>query len=98
MILVQGIKSYAFPEEKEDYGIEASTSSTGFALMPATDPNLDPQLLGLTEDQASTSAVLPPSEDPQADPITILSNLRMFPPPVFSMQLIPMNYAWAFSE
>lgn len=93
MILVQGIKSYAFPEEKEDYGIEASASSTGLAPRHATDPDLDPQLLGLTEDQASTSAVIPSSEDPQAEPITTLSNLRMFPPPVFSRQLIPMNYA-----
>ncbi|KAG9219138.1 hypothetical protein CCMSSC00406_0001548 [Pleurotus cornucopiae] len=93
---IQGIRSYAFPEEKEDYGIElgASSSSAGPAPRHATDPNLDPQLLGTTEEPASTSSTVPSTEGPQAEPITTISNLRMFPPPVFSRQLIPMNYGY----
>ncbi|KAG5219909.1 tau of transcription factor TFIIIC [Salix suchowensis] len=58
------------------------------------DPNLDPQLLGITEEQASTSSAVPSTEGPQAEPIATTSNLRMFPPPVFSRQLIPINYGY----
>ena len=52
-------------------------------LIPA-DPVLDPQL--------STD---PPTS--QAGPSAARSNLRLFPPPLFSRQGIPQNYKYALS-
>ncbi|KZT20750.1 hypothetical protein NEOLEDRAFT_1140279 [Neolentinus lepideus HHB14362 ss-1] len=62
----EGICSYTFPEEKEDYTITHRT------IM-----QIDPQLTG----------------EVPAEP-NFISNLRMFPPPLFSRQSVPQNYGF----
>src|ERR1700691_5693918 len=65
--LVDAIRQYSIPEEKEDYTLPVN-------------PVLDPQLV-------------PDSADPQSTPAA-RSNLRLFPPPLFSRQGISQNYKY----
>ncbi|KAK0468020.1 RNA polymerase III transcription factor IIIC subunit-domain-containing protein [Desarmillaria tabescens] len=84
---VEAIRAYRFPEEKADYMVPANPSPpSSQTLLPPTstsDPdfemNLDPQLL----------------DDPKPAPASdsdMRSNLRLFPPPIFSRQTIPQVY------
>ncbi|KAJ8086409.1 tau 95 subunit of transcription factor TFIIIC [Marasmius tenuissimus] len=82
---VEKICSYTIPPEKEDYLVqsEAQTSSTpidqDFAM------NLDPQLM--TEQEQTLVANGNTISQP-----TVKSNLRLFPPPLFSRQTIAQGY------
>ncbi|KAJ7591219.1 RNA polymerase III transcription factor IIIC subunit-domain-containing protein [Mycena floridula] len=82
---VDSICTFRIPPEKADYMLPAT--STPHASVPDQDfvMNLDPQLL----DQSS----LPMSVVPPATEIpSMRSNLRLFPPPIFSRQNISLAY------
>ncbi|KAF8076188.1 RNA polymerase III transcription factor IIIC subunit-domain-containing protein [Lyophyllum atratum] len=80
---VETLESYVIPEEKADYmvPVEGMTSETDMDV----DVNLDPQLTGVP---------LPPSRSNTQSPAksAMRSNLRLFPPPLFSRQTIPQAY------
>lgn len=73
---VEALRTYAIPEEKADY--IAPSCETAEAHMDI-DVNIDPQLMGSTGYQSTFN---PPMK----------SNLRLFPPPLFSRQTIPQGY------
>jgi general transcription factor 3C polypeptide 5 (transcription factor C subunit 1) len=50
----------------------------------SADPSIDPELQG---DGAGTSSGS-----------TVKSNLRMFPPPLFSRQALPLNYKYVYTN
>ncbi|KAJ7179308.1 RNA polymerase III transcription factor IIIC subunit-domain-containing protein [Mycena filopes] len=73
---VEAIRTYAIPPEKAEYMIPVTNPSSQGADI---DMNLDPQLTGI-----------PLPEPDLAQPMR--SNLRLFPPPLFSRQTIPQAY------
>ncbi|KAF5387778.1 hypothetical protein D9615_000215 [Tricholomella constricta] len=80
---VEALQSYVIPEEKANYMVpcEGSPSGTDMDL----DANLDPQLTGIP--------VPPPHpESHSSSKPAMRSNLRLFPPPLFSRQTIPQAY------
>lgn len=78
-LTVDTLRSYVVPEEKADYMVPFS----GQANMEV-DVNVDPRLTG-----SSSAQPLPESG------VTMRSNLRLFPPPLFSRQTIPQAYKYA---
>lgn len=72
-LLVDAIRAYTVPEEKEDYLKDEDPN--------AMDIVIDPALTGETE------GTLPTSSKKK-------SNLRLFPPPLFSRQSVPQNYKY----
>ncbi|KAG5643766.1 hypothetical protein DXG03_009645 [Asterophora parasitica] len=74
---VEELRSYVMPEEKADYMIPNSSEAD-----MDVDANLDPQLTGTSS---------PPSR-PEGTRAAMISNLRLFPPPLFSRQTIPQAY------
>ncbi|KAF7352970.1 hypothetical protein MVEN_01264400 [Mycena venus] len=73
---VEAIRTYVIPPEKADYMVPMATSS---AQGQDIDMNLDPALTGIPL----------PEPDPNQP---MRSNLRLFPPPLFSRQTIPHSY------
>ncbi|KAJ7117395.1 RNA polymerase III transcription factor IIIC subunit-domain-containing protein [Mycena crocata] len=73
---VEAIRTYVIPPEKADYMVPASTSTATGADI---DMNLDPALTGI------------PLPEPNPDR-PMRSNLRLFPPPLFSRQTFPQLY------
>ena len=71
MVTVEGIRSYHFPGEKEDYTTDDPS---------AMDVDIDPLLVGRAH--------------PEAQHSTQRSDLRLFPPPIFSRQGISQNYKY----
>ncbi|KAK0242443.1 RNA polymerase III transcription factor IIIC subunit-domain-containing protein [Armillaria nabsnona] len=84
---VEAIRAYRFPEEKADYMVPANPSPPSSPPLPPPsltsdtdfEMNLDPQLLDVSN----------PVPDSNSD---MRSNLRLFPPPIFSRQTIPQVY------
>ncbi|KNZ74435.1 Transcription factor tau subunit sfc1 [Termitomyces sp. J132] len=77
---VDALQSYVIPEEKADYTISVQSTS-GTAM--DTDINLDPELTGISVSR----------HQPESRTIPVMrSNLRLFPPPLFSRQTIPQGY------
>lgn len=76
-VSVQALCSYTIPKEDKAYKPIPATIST----KPA-DVNLDPQLLGISQ---------------QCDTSDNYSGLRLFPPPLFSRQGIPQGYKYIYS-
>ncbi|KAG5351267.1 hypothetical protein C0989_007207 [Termitomyces sp. Mn162] len=78
--VVDALQSYVIPEEKADYTISVQSTS-GTAM--DTDINLDPELTGISVSR----------HQPESRTIPVMrSNLRLFPPPLFSRQTIPQGY------
>ncbi|KAJ7667797.1 RNA polymerase III transcription factor IIIC subunit-domain-containing protein [Mycena polygramma] len=75
---VEAIRTYVIPPEKADYMVPVTKSSSNGPDIDM-DLNLDPELTGIPLPQAD-------SEQPMR------SNLRLFPPPLFSRQTIPQAY------
>ena len=73
---VEVLRTYAIPEEKSDYMIPSGETAE---TDMDVDVNIDPQL---KESPRSQSTSGPP----------LKSNLRLFPPPLFSRQTIPQAY------
>ncbi|GLB33609.1 putative RNA polymerase III transcription factor (TF)IIIC subunit [Lyophyllum shimeji] len=80
---VETIQSYVIPEEKADYMVPVEGSEPETAM--DVDYNLDPQLNG-------KPAPPPPTGDLTPTGPRMRSNLRLFPPPLFSRQTIPQAY------
>ncbi|KAG7445824.1 uncharacterized protein BT62DRAFT_135878 [Guyanagaster necrorhizus] len=82
---VEAIRAYRFPEEKADYMVPANSSSSPPLPPPFStsdsdfEMNLDPQLMDV-------------SKPPPVSDSAMRSNLRLFPPPIFSRQTIPQVY------
>ncbi|KAK0206225.1 RNA polymerase III transcription factor IIIC subunit-domain-containing protein [Desarmillaria ectypa] len=84
---VEAIRAYKFPEEKADYMVPANPSTPSSPHLPppssTSDPdfemNLDPQLLDVSKPAPASNS-------------DMRSNLRLFPPPIFSRQSIPQVY------
>jgi hypothetical protein len=75
---VEAIRSYTIPPETADYMVPApGPSSQGGDV----DMNLDPELMGM-----------PQPENTLAPNQQMRSNLRLFPPPLFSRQTLPQHY------
>ncbi|THV03289.1 hypothetical protein K435DRAFT_715662, partial [Dendrothele bispora CBS 962.96] len=96
---VSSITSYTIPPEKEDYIIateEEASSSHSNPPRPDFEMNLDPQLLteqnGIPTAQASTSNEASNEVPPLRTAKASKSNLRLFPPPLFSRQTIAQGY------
>jgi general transcription factor 3C polypeptide 5 (transcription factor C subunit 1) len=70
------LRTYVIPEEKADY-IVASGEAAETDM--DVDVNIDPQLMEPSGYQSTSN---PPMK----------SNLRLFPPPLFSRQTIPQGY------
>ncbi|KAJ8523431.1 hypothetical protein ONZ45_g22 [Pleurotus djamor] len=84
---VQGIRDFRFQPEKEDYTLDAPLPPHPARV---DDPTLDPRL-----QNPPTQAEPPPSSQPSGSSQPLpTSNLRMFPPPVFSRQAVPLNYGY----
>ncbi|KAJ3807736.1 RNA polymerase III transcription factor IIIC subunit-domain-containing protein [Lentinula aff. lateritia] len=82
---VQAITSYRTPPEKEDYRIASeSLFSNAASILGPPEMNIDPQLVEEGIDPANNTK---PSSG-QA----FRSNLRLFPPPIFSRQGIAQSY------
>ncbi|KAG6833759.1 hypothetical protein H0H87_001191 [Tephrocybe sp. NHM501043] len=77
---VDALESYVIPDEKADYTVPFESS---FGTDMDVDVNLDPQLTGVPE-----------LEQPENTAPAVRSNLRLFPPPLFSRQTIPQAYKW----
>ncbi|KAG6832979.1 hypothetical protein H0H92_004863 [Tricholoma furcatifolium] len=78
---VTALQSYVIPEEKGDYTVPVDQASS---IHMDIDINLDPELTGI-----------PPRQDIETRETTapaMKSNLRLFPPPLFSRQNIPQAY------
>ncbi|KAJ7086691.1 RNA polymerase III transcription factor IIIC subunit-domain-containing protein [Mycena epipterygia] len=75
---VEAIRTYVIPPEKADYMVPVPMSS---AEGTDIDMNLDPELTGIPL----------PEPNPDTDP-PMRSNLRLFPPPLFSRQTLPQSY------
>ncbi|KAJ7095191.1 RNA polymerase III transcription factor IIIC subunit-domain-containing protein [Mycena belliarum] len=73
---VEAIRAYVIPPEKADYMVPAPAPSSQGASI---DMNLDPELTGI------------PLPGPNPDQ-PMRSNLRLFPPPLFSRQTLPQLY------
>lgn len=73
---VEAIRTYIIPPEKADYMVPATSSASQGTDI---DMNLDPALTGI------------PIPEPNPDQ-PMRSNLRLFPPPLFSRQTIPQLY------
>lgn len=71
-LIVDAIRAYTIPEEKEDYILDEDPDAMDIAIDPA-----------LTGDDG---------------PSKKKSNLRLFPPPLFSRQSVPQNYKYARSS
>jgi general transcription factor 3C polypeptide 5 (transcription factor C subunit 1) len=87
ILAVEVLRSYTIPEEKAEY-VVPSTSQVPDTSMDV-DVNLDPQLAGPANVQLPPEAHVTPGA-------TMKSNLRLFPPPLFSRQTIPQGYKYAF--
>ncbi|KAJ4472296.1 RNA polymerase III transcription factor IIIC subunit-domain-containing protein [Lentinula aciculospora] len=82
---VQAITSYRVPPEKEDYRIASGSLSPQSQLHPVhTAMNIDPQLM--EENTIPVTNAVSSSKD------AFRSNLRLFPPPIFSRQSIAQSY------
>lgn len=79
----EAILRYRIPEEKEDYQVPAANRSGDGADMQVDHALIDPSLVSLSEAQALSS---------NAASSSMRSNLRLFPPTIFSRQSIPQNY------
>lgn len=79
--IVEAITAYRIPPEKEDYVInpEGPSSSTS----EVATASIDPQLVA----KEATSSI-----DKTTTPQGPRSNLRLFPPPIFSRQNIAQSY------
>ncbi|KAJ7431284.1 RNA polymerase III transcription factor IIIC subunit-domain-containing protein [Mycena galericulata] len=73
---VEAIRTYTIPPEKADYMVPVAASSSQSTDI---DMNLDPELTGIPL----------PERNPDQP---MRSNLRLFPPPLFSRQTIPQFY------
>uniref|UniRef100_A0A8H8CKA2 Transcription factor IIIC subunit 5 HTH domain-containing protein n=1 Tax=Psilocybe cubensis TaxID=181762 RepID=A0A8H8CKA2_PSICU len=85
---VDYLSSYTIPPENHDASAApvALTSSSSRPQMDVDiNMNLDPQLLEI-------SGMAEPQPQQSNPPITNQSNLRLFPPPLFSRQTIPQGY------
>ncbi|KAG6911660.1 hypothetical protein DXG01_007910 [Tephrocybe rancida] len=78
---VDALQTYTIPEEKADYTVPVQGAS-GITL--DMDVNLDPELTGVTVPQSQ--------QESQTSMPATTSNLRLFPPPLFSRQTIPQAY------
>ncbi|TFK43137.1 RNA polymerase III transcription factor IIIC subunit-domain-containing protein [Crucibulum laeve] len=78
---VESIRTYVIPDESSDYMI-----STTVQAIPTSDidMNLDPELVATSTSQHPTPAV--------PEVTCVKSNLRLFPPPLFSRQTIAQGY------
>ncbi|KAL0949601.1 hypothetical protein HGRIS_009648 [Hohenbuehelia grisea] len=79
------IHKFRIPEEKEEYIVPSLEQ-------PSTNVDLDPQLLDTTASASASQAATTGGTEPIASGSR--SNLRMFPPPIFSRQAIPLNYGY----
>ncbi|KAJ7781467.1 RNA polymerase III transcription factor IIIC subunit-domain-containing protein [Mycena metata] len=73
---VEAIRTYVIPPENAEYMVPVTRSSS---QGPDIDMNLDPELTGIPL----------PEPDPNQP---LRSNLRLFPPPLFSRQTLPQSY------
>ncbi|KAJ7047575.1 RNA polymerase III transcription factor IIIC subunit-domain-containing protein [Mycena alexandri] len=73
---VEAIRTYVIPPEKAEYMVPVTKSSSQGSDI---DMNLDPELTGI-----------PLPEPDHNQPMR--SNLRLFPPPLFSRQTLPQSY------
>ncbi|KAF9263593.1 hypothetical protein L218DRAFT_927336 [Marasmius fiardii PR-910] len=81
---VEGICSYKAPTEKEDYLIQVETATMPTPVDHEFAMNVDPRLMTEEERTAAAQNVI-------SQPI-LKSNLRLFPPPLFSRQTIAQGY------
>jgi hypothetical protein len=73
---VEALRTYAIPEEKADYMVPSGEAAE---TDMDVDVNIDPQLMGSQGYQSTSNRPM-------------RSNLRLFPPPLFSRQTIPQAY------
>lgn len=85
--IAEFIRKYKMSEEKEDYMLPDDRTKSSIPSTEDIDMNLDPQLMDEFQ-QPSTSA----SENNPEPVAGMRSNLRLFPPPLFSRQTIPLAY------
>lgn len=82
---VEALQAYIIPEERGDYMVPMEGIASGIDM--DIDANLDPQLTG-----AAVAASPPRPESQHLLRPAMRSNLRLFPPPLFSRQTIPQAY------
>ncbi|KAF8897346.1 RNA polymerase III transcription factor IIIC subunit-domain-containing protein [Infundibulicybe gibba] len=76
---VDALCKYTIPKETGEYMVPASTQAP---TQPEVDINLDPQLAAISQ----------PAQAQGSETPLLRSNLRLFPPPLFSRQTIPLAY------
>ena len=81
VIAVEALRAYTIPEEKADYLVPQTVVSEA-DMDVDIDCNIDPQLIDSPGRQPPPETQNPP----------LMSNLRLFPPPLFSRQTIPQAY------
>ncbi|EIW82231.1 hypothetical protein CONPUDRAFT_122910 [Coniophora puteana RWD-64-598 SS2] len=87
---VDAIRAFRMPEEKEDYIVPSNYSRISGDAVDKSVP-IDPQLAGPSIVSASSSTEAA-SEASTSSTSATRSNLRLFPPPIFSRQGLPQNY------
>ncbi|KAK0191277.1 RNA polymerase III transcription factor IIIC subunit-domain-containing protein [Armillaria mellea] len=84
---VEAIRTYRFPEEKADHMVPANP------LPPSSQPVPPPSLTSDTDFEMNLDPqLLDGSNTAPASNSDMQSNLRLFPPPIFSRQTIPQVY------
>lgn len=86
MSIVEALSTYTVPREKSDYLIPGAPTPQ---VQPNFDMSVDPTLLDLPSPRQSES---------QPSNLVMQSNLRLFPPPLFSRQTIPQGYKLVGSD
>lgn len=89
-VLVNHLSSYTIPPENHEAAAAATSSSSRPEMDVDINMNLDPQLLEISEMAEAQRQKSNP-------PISAQSNLRLFPPPLFSRQTIPQGYKFVVS-
>ncbi|KAF9468929.1 RNA polymerase III transcription factor IIIC subunit-domain-containing protein [Collybia nuda] len=79
---VDVLRSYTIPEEKAEYMAPSTTQIPNTSV--EVDVNLDPLLADPPTTQSLSGSIKPGTK--------MKSNLRLFPPPLFSRQTIPQGY------
>ncbi|EEB93511.1 hypothetical protein MPER_07817, partial [Moniliophthora perniciosa FA553] len=87
---VDKLRSYKIPPEKEDYIVPSETSMPAGTNDSGMEMDIDPQLIA--EDERARAANNTGEQQEQLTPVPMKSNLRLFPPPLFSRQTISQAY------
>uniref|UniRef100_A0A0W0FC86 Rna polymerase iii transcription factor n=1 Tax=Moniliophthora roreri TaxID=221103 RepID=A0A0W0FC86_MONRR len=89
---VEKLRSYKIPPEKEDYVVPSEVPMPASTSDHGVDMDIDPQLIAEDERARTANNIREQQEQEQEMQVLMKSNLRLFPPPLFSRQTISQAY------